>query len=67
MADKDGNAIHYEFEKLAPAHTHIDNAELAALPLEHQEYLLERHGTIDLDPLPDMSDADPYNWPAAKV
>ncbi|KAL2816663.1 major facilitator superfamily domain-containing protein [Aspergillus granulosus] len=29
-------------------------------------YLLSRHGTLDLDPLPSMSDVDPYNWPAWK-
>ncbi|KAJ5605404.1 hypothetical protein N7510_008185 [Penicillium lagena] len=30
---------------------------------EHRQYLLARHGTLDLDPIPDMNDADPYNWP----
>jgi len=29
----------------------------------HREYLIQRHGTVDLDPIPDMGDADPYNWP----
>lgn len=33
---------------------------------EHREYLLHRHGTLDLDPIPDMSDADPYNWSQKK-
>ncbi|KAJ5248606.1 hypothetical protein N7468_000057 [Penicillium chermesinum] len=36
---------------------------IASLPEEHREYLLARHGTLDLDPIPDMNDADPYNWP----
>ncbi|KAJ5587992.1 uncharacterized protein N7459_003757 [Penicillium hispanicum] len=36
---------------------------VAHLSDEHREYLLARHGTLDLDPLPDMNDADPYNWP----
>ncbi|RMJ27491.1 transporter [Aspergillus sp. HF37] len=30
---------------------------------EHRAYLIQRHGTAELDPIPDMSDADPYNWP----
>ncbi|GMF71865.1 unnamed protein product [Aspergillus oryzae] len=34
---------------------------------DHRQYLLQRHGTVDLDPMPDMTDADPYNWPTWKV
>jgi hypothetical protein len=34
---------------------------------EHRAYLLERHGTVDLDPLPSMDPADPHNWPSWKV
>ncbi|KAI1614676.1 major facilitator superfamily domain-containing protein [Exophiala viscosa] len=33
---------------------------------EHREYLLRVHGTLDLDPIPAMDDADPYNWPLWK-
>lgn len=33
----------------------------------HKEYLIERHGTCDLDPTPSMDPADPYNWPLWKV
>ncbi|KAJ5489533.1 hypothetical protein N7539_004423 [Penicillium diatomitis] len=36
---------------------------MAHLTEEHRQYLLARHGTLDLDPIPDMNDADPYNWP----
>ncbi|KAH8695582.1 putative MFS transporter [Talaromyces proteolyticus] len=32
----------------------------------HREYLIQRHGTADLDPIPAMDDADPYNWPGWK-
>lgn len=39
----------------------------ARLPKAHQEYLLERHGTLDLDPIPGMDPVDPYNWPDWKV
>lgn len=34
---------------------------------EHREYLLRRHGTLELDPIPMPTDADPYNWPTWKV
>ncbi|KAJ5715656.1 uncharacterized protein N7483_012837 [Penicillium malachiteum] len=39
---------------------------VAHLSEEHRQYLLARHGTLDLDPIPDMNDADPYNWPQWK-
>lgn len=37
------------------------------LSAEHRQYLMRRHGTLDLSPVPSMSDADPFNWPAWKV
>lgn len=33
----------------------------------HRDFLMEHHGTLDLDPIPSMDLADPYNWPAWKV
>lgn len=33
----------------------------------HKSYLIERHGKLDLDPIPSMDPADPYNWPSWKV
>lgn len=41
--------------------------EVSELSEEHRAYLLQRHGTLDLSPIPDMSDADPYNWSQTKV
>ena len=38
-----------------------------ALSEEHRQFLLQRHGTLDLEPMPDMSDSDPYNWPRRRV
>lgn len=29
-------------------------------------YLINRHGTLDLDPMPSATDDDPYNWPNPK-
>jgi hypothetical protein len=34
---------------------------------EHREFLLWRHKTVDLNPLPTMDPADPLNWPSWKV
>ncbi|OKL55821.1 hypothetical protein UA08_08814 [Talaromyces atroroseus] len=42
---------------------HLQKNESSNLSPEYREYLISRHGTIELDPLPDMTDADPYNWP----
>lgn len=42
-------------------------ADAYGLSQEHRDYLLNRHGTLDLDPIPDMADADPYNWSSWKV
>ncbi|CDM27469.1 hypothetical protein DTO006G1_7199 [Penicillium roqueforti] len=39
---------------------------VARLPKAHRDYLMERHGTLELDPIPGMSPADPYNWPEWK-
>lgn len=39
----------------------------ARLPKAHRDYLLARHGTLELDPIPSMGSADPYNWPEWKV
>ncbi|PYI04771.1 MFS multidrug transporter [Aspergillus sclerotiicarbonarius CBS 121057] len=35
----------------------------SSLSEPHKSYLLQRHGTLDLDPIPSMDPADPYNWP----
>ena len=57
---------HVESAEKGDAGTYAES-EAARLPKAHQDYLLERHGTLDLDPIPDMSPADPYNWPEWKV
>ncbi|WPH00812.1 MFS general substrate transporter [Acrodontium crateriforme] len=53
-------------EELGPVQTNIESEEIAALSSEHRNYLLKRHGTLALDPVPDMHDADPYNWPQSR-
>lgn len=32
----------------------------------HEAYLIQRHGTIELDPVPSMDPNDPLNWPPLK-
>ena len=39
----------------------------AQLSQEHKDYLMQRHGTLDLDPLPRMGPIDPHNWPSWKA
>jgi hypothetical protein len=51
-----------------PTHaTFYEKDEIAKLSPEHRDYLMQRHGTLELDPVPAFGDADPYNWPAWKV
>jgi hypothetical protein len=57
-------------------HNDIENVDIPAfvdlndgvpvLTEEHRDYLIQRHGTVDLDPLPSADPADPYNWPQWK-
>ncbi|KAL1587358.1 hypothetical protein WHR41_03839 [Cladosporium halotolerans] len=42
------------------------NQDVANLTQEHRDYLMQRHGTLDLDPIPSADPADPYNWPQWK-
>ncbi|OQV07371.1 FAD binding domain-containing protein [Cladophialophora immunda] len=53
-------------ENSAPVHTYLDRDEINSLRDEHKYYLLNHYGTLDLDPIPDLNDADPYNWPNSK-
>lgn len=52
---------------------HLEQVEAAfdsptySLSEPHKAYLIERHGTLELDPIPSMDPADPYNWPSWKV
>ncbi|KAI9815933.1 MAG: hypothetical protein M1827_001925 [Pycnora praestabilis] len=52
--------------KVEPQATHLEDGLEAGLSQEHQDYLLKRHGTLNLDPMPSADPADPYNWPAWK-
>ncbi|OBT38975.1 hypothetical protein VE00_10815 [Pseudogymnoascus sp. WSF 3629] len=44
----------------------LEDGPAEHLTPEHREYLLSRHKTVDLDPLPAIDPADPLNWPSWK-
>lgn len=46
---------------------YIATGAAADLSQEHRDYLIARYGTLDLNPIPDMGDQDPYNWRQSKV
>lgn len=46
--------------------TNISLGEVAHLPQEHRDYLISRHGTLDLDPIPSADPADPYNCSSSR-
>lgn len=57
-------------ENLAHSATHgtyysIDDVN--SLSEAHRAYLQQRHGTLELDPIPGFGDADPFNWTLRKV
>ena len=58
MDKNDGEAA-FTLESVAP-----DSNQLTP---SHREYLLQRHGTLDLEPVPSQDPADPLNWPDWKV
>lgn len=63
MKHTKGDEVSVEFveDRVLALDTHVDLTE------EHRSYLLGRHGTFLLDPIPDIDDADPYNWSKFKV
>jgi hypothetical protein len=60
-SSKDDKIIRYEN---IDQHGTRENVQIS---VEHRAYLLQRHGTLDLNPLPSSDPADPLNWPTWKV
>jgi hypothetical protein len=56
-----------DLEHTETSATYFNGESHVFLTPEHQRYLIERHGTLDLDPIPGPGGADPYNWPNWKV
>lgn len=63
----DGVNAEGHVEQLSNSQTYYSSPDVKSLSEEHRKYLLERHGTLELDPLPGYGDADPYNWSTRKV
>ncbi|KAJ4245211.1 hypothetical protein NW762_014081 [Fusarium torreyae] len=43
------------------------NNPSVSISREHAKYMMERHGILDLNPMPGPDKTDPYNWPNWKV
>jgi hypothetical protein len=56
-----------DIEPMKDRASYVQPETIDALSPEHREYLMQRHGTLALDPIPAMGDADPYNWTSSKV
>lgn len=54
-------------EDVERTQTRATYVSTTTLSPDHQAYLIQRHGTFVLDPIPGFGDADPYNWPQWKV
>lgn len=65
--DIKGDSEYVERAENGQVNMSMSSACADSLSESHREYLLQRHGTLDLDPIPSLSDADPYNWPMWKV
>jgi Major Facilitator Superfamily len=60
--DRDEAALHQQ-----PTHAiYIEKDRTITLSPDHHDYLVKRHGTANLDPIPGYGDADPYNWASWK-
>ncbi len=58
-----------QLENDANLHEEIAHHESSTrfVSAEHRLYVFERHGTLDLDPMPSQDPADPYNWRMSKA
>lgn len=61
-----GDTTHGGELELGPRATYITTGAASGITQEHRDYLLQRHGTLELDPIPSADPADPFNWPAWK-
>jgi hypothetical protein len=43
-----------------------DPSQISTISDDRKRYIMKRHGTLELDPLPSSSPRDPLNWPAWK-
>jgi hypothetical protein len=57
-ATKSGEVMHVE--------KHSEDSPSPAISAEHEAYVLQRHGRLDLSPFPSSDPNDPLNWPSWK-
>lgn len=64
-----GDKFHVELLESANIGQTTTSAVLdgSRLPKNHRDYLIKRHGTLELDPMPGTGPSDPLNWPEWKV
>lgn len=60
------NGLHNVAEKdhALPDGNFLETGTSKNLSSDHREYLINRHGTLDLEPPPTIDPADPLNWPS---
>ncbi|RLV92247.1 Efflux pump vrtL [Spathaspora sp. JA1] len=57
-------SIASDIEKGSPSHVEgVPIGITADIDPEHEQYLISRHGSVQLDPLPSADPQDPLNWP----
>lgn len=58
------SAIEKQIDSQTNSLTSSDNVEspTSLLTEEHKQYLISKHGTFELEPIPSMNDDDPLNW-----
>jgi hypothetical protein len=61
-----GSDVSEKTDRFEQSH-HVETITNESLTPEHRQYLIGRHGTADLEPLPSMDPVDPLNWPTWKV
>lgn len=52
------SGVHLEYDPVIS----LEEGTLQQISEEHKEYLISKHGTWELEPLPSMNDDDPLNW-----
>lgn len=63
---RDSNS-HIEEEKTGSDSYHVEETLASFLSAEHADFIMQRHGALNLSPVPSMDPADPLNWPSWKV
>jgi hypothetical protein len=66
MTKTNPSSIRPPTESKEGASFEIENPQISTISDNRNKYILMRHGTLELDPLPSSSPRDPLNWPTWK-